>query len=113
MPVAERDTARFWLQAMPALFVLLWSTGFVSAKYGLPYAEPLTFLLLRFVLVVALMLPLALAMHAAWPQSVRQCAHVAVAGVLMQGGYLSGVFCSIHLGMSAGVSALIVGIQPV
>jgi drug/metabolite transporter (DMT)-like permease len=98
---------------MPGLFVLLWSTGFVSAKYGLPYAEPLTFLLLRFALVVALMLPLVLSMRAAWPNSVRQFAHVAVAGVLVQAGYLSGVFCSIHLGMSAGVSALIVGIQPI
>ncbi len=113
MPAADNGAARFWLQAMPGLFVLLWSTGFVSAKYGLAYAEPLTFLLLRFVLVVALMLPFALAMRAAWPRSVRQWAHVAVAGVLMQGGYLSGVFCSIHLGMSAGVSALIVGIQPI
>src|SRR5450759_5162991 len=112
MPAADNGAARLWLQAMPGLFVLLWSTGFVSAKYGLPYAEPLTFLLLRFVLVVALMLPLALAMRAAWPHSTRQCAHVAVAGVLMQGGYLSGVFWSIHRGVSAGVSALIGGIQP-
>jgi drug/metabolite transporter (DMT)-like permease len=113
MPIADKGAAGYGLQAMPALFVLLWSTGFVSAKYGLPYAEPLTFLLLRFVLVVALMLPLALVMRAAWPDSARQWAHVAVAGALMQGGYLSGVFCSIHLGMSAGVSALIVGIQPI
>ena len=61
MRAADSGAARLWLQAMPGLFVLLWSTGFVSAKYGLPYAEPLTFLLLRFVLVVSLMLPLALA----------------------------------------------------
>ena len=113
MPAAERGAARLWLQSMPGLFVLLWSTGFVSAKYGLPYAEPLTFLLLRFVSVVALMLPLALAMRAAWPRSLAQVGHVAVVGVLMQGGYLAGVFCSIHLGMSAGVSALIVGLQPI
>jgi len=113
MPAAESGAERFWLQAMPGLFVLLWSTGFVGAKFGLPYAEPLTFLLLRLVLVVALMLPLALAMRAAWPGSLIQLGHVAVAGVLMQGGYLGGVFCSIHLGMSAGVIALIVGIQPI
>ncbi len=113
MPAAESGAARLWLQSMPGLFVLLWSTGFVSAKYGLPYAEPLTFLLLRFILVVALMLPLALATHAAWPGNLTQVGHVAVVGVLMQGGYLGGVFCSIHLGMSAGVSALIVGIQPI
>ena len=113
MPVAERGVARLWLRALPGLFVLMWSTGFVSAKFGLPYAEPLTFLLLRFALVVALMLPLALAMRAAWPSTLAQAGHVAVAGVLMQGGYLGGVFCSIHLGMSAGVSALIVGVQPI
>ncbi|MBK5104291.1 MAG: DMT family transporter [Burkholderiales bacterium] len=113
MRVVESRAARLWLQAMPALFVLLWSTGFVSAKYGLPYAEPLTFLLLRFALVVVLMLPLALLMRAAWPQTLTQLGHVALVGVLMQGGYLSGVFCSIHLGMSAGVSALIVGLQPI
>ncbi len=113
MPAADNGAARLWLQSMPGLFVLLWSTGFVSAKYGLPYAEPLTFLLLRFALVVVLMLPLALVMRAAWPRTLAQFGHVAIAGVLMQGGYLSGVFCSIHLGMSAGVSALIVGIQPI
>ena len=113
MPEADTGAGGLWLKAMPGLFVLLWSTGFVSAKYGLPYAEPLTFLLLRFVLVVALMLPLALTMRAVWPRTPAQLAHVAVVGVLMQGGYLSGVFCSIHLGMSAGVSALIVGIQPI
>ena len=113
MPAADNGAARLWLQAMPGLFVLLWSTGFVSAKYGLPYAEPLTFLLLRFALVLALMLPLALAMRAAWPGTMVQIGHVAVVGVLMQGGYLAGVFCSIHLGMSAGVSALIVGTQPI
>ena len=113
MPAPETGAARLWLQAMPGLFVLLWSTGFVSAKFGLPYAEPLTFLLLRFTLVVALMLPLALAMRAGWPGTWAQVGHVAVVGVLMQGGYLGGVFCSIHLGMSAGVSALIVGIQPI
>jgi len=113
MPGSESSGAHLWLRAMPGLFVLLWSTGFVSAKYGLPYAEPLTFLLLRFALVVALMLPIALATRATWPKSMQQLAHVAVAGMLVQAGYLSGVFCSIHLGMSAGVSALIVGLQPI
>jgi drug/metabolite transporter (DMT)-like permease len=113
MPAPDNSAPRLWLNTLPGLFVLLWSTGFVSAKYGLPYAEPLTFLLLRFAFVIALMLPLALVMRAAWPRSGAQFAHVAVAGVLMQGGYLGGVFCSIHLGMSAGVSALIVGIQPI
>jgi drug/metabolite transporter (DMT)-like permease len=96
----------------PALFVLLWSTGFIAAKAGLPYAEPMTFLALRFVLVCALMVPAALLLRAAWPGA-RAAAHVAVVGVLMHGAYLGGVFASIHHGLPAGVSALIVGLQPV
>jgi drug/metabolite transporter (DMT)-like permease len=98
--------------AAPALFVLLWSSGFIGAKLGLPYAEPLTFLLLRFTCVLALMIPLVLFARAPWPASPRDALHIAVAGVLIQAGYLGGVFSAIHQGMSAGVVALIVGIQP-
>lgn len=101
-----------WLRSTPALFVFLWSTGFVGAKLGLPHAQPATFLSLRFVFVLALMLPLALALKAPWPASWRQAAHLGVAGTLMQGGYLMGVFAAIDAGMSAGLAALIVGLQP-
>ena len=98
---------------MPATFVFLWATGFVGAKYGLPYAQPATFLVYRFILVVALLLPIALVLRAPWPPSRSQALHIAVAGVLLHGGYLGGVFASIHAGMSAGLSALIVGLQPI
>ena len=97
---------------MPALFVLLWATGFIGAKLGLPYAPPLKFLLWRFLVVIVLMTLLAWAVRAHWPRG-AQLWHVAVAGVLLQAGYLGGVFTSIHLGMPAGVSALIVGLQPI
>lgn len=102
-----------WLHAfaMPALFVVLWATGFIGAKFGLPYAPPLTFLLLRFAFVIVLMGAIALAMRAPWPRGV-QLRHIAIAGVLLQAGYLGGVFSSINLGMSAGLCALIVGLQP-
>lgn len=96
----------------PALFVLLWSTGFIGAKLGLPYAEPATFLWLRFVLVLALLLPICWLSRARWPAP-RDAVQMGVAGVLMQAGYLGGVFGSLHLGMPAGVSALITGLQPV
>lgn len=99
------------LAAMPMLFVLLWSTGFVVAKFGLPYAPPLTFLLLRFAGVLLVLLPLVLLMRAPWPAG--QVRHIAIAGILLQGGYLAGVWCAIKLGMPAGVSALIVGMQPI
>ena len=96
---------------MPFVFVLIWSTGFVVAKFGLPYAPPLTFLLLRFCGVLVALLPLVLLMRAPWP--VGRIRHIAVAGVLVQAGYLGGVWCAIKLGMPAGLSALIVGMQPI
>ena len=96
--------------AMPLLFVLIWSTGFIVAKFGLPYAPALTFLLLRYLGVLALLLPALAVMRAPWPHG--QAGHIALAGVLVQAGYLSGVWCAIKLGMPAGLSALIVGLQP-
>jgi drug/metabolite transporter (DMT)-like permease len=95
------------------LFVLLWSTGFIGAKLGLPYAEPLTFLALRMACVAALLLAVAMVARAPWPRGARAWVHVATAGLLVQCGYLGGVFSAIHQGMSAGVVALIVGLQPV
>lgn len=98
--------------AAPVLFVLLWSTGFIGARLGLPHAEPLTFLALRYAAVIVLMLPIALLARAAWPARPRDAGHIAIAGMLIQGGYLGGVFSALHAGMSAGVVALIVGMQP-
>lgn len=109
---ASRAAADAWVRLTPGLFVFLWSTGFIGAKLGLPHAEPATFLSLRFVFVLALMLPLALLLKAPWPASRAQVMHLAVAGVLVHGGYLMGVFSAIQAGMSAGVVALVVGLQP-
>ena len=96
----------------PGLFVVLWSTGFIGAKLGLPYAEPFTFLWLRFLCVLALLLPLCWLTGAPWP-SQRRAVQMAVSGGLIQAGYLGGVFASLHHGMPAGVSALVTGMQPV
>ena len=96
----------------PALFVLLWSTGFIGAKLGLPYSEPFVFLELRFVLVLAILLPVCWLSRAPWPRP-RRAVEMAVSGGLLQAGYLGGVFASLHHGMPAGVSALITGMQPV
>lgn len=100
-----------WLAAMPIVFVIIWSTGFIVAKFGLPYAPPLTFLLLRFAGVLLVLLPLVWILRAPWP--VGQMRHIAVAGTLLQAGYLAGVWCAIKIGMPAGLSALIVGMQPI
>jgi len=93
------------------LFVVLWSTGFIVAKYGLPYAPPLKFLLHRFALVAALMLAVALGTRAPWP-SRREALHSVVAAWLVHGVYLGGVFVAIAGGMAAGTAALLVGLQP-
>ncbi len=111
---SRRADVRFGLiNFAPAGFVVLWSSGFIGAKFGLPYAEPLTFLLLRFAAVLAILLPIAYVMKAAWPTSGREYGHIAVAGLLVHAGYLGGVFSALHHGMSAGVVSLIVGLQPV
>jgi drug/metabolite transporter (DMT)-like permease len=96
----------------PFLFVLLWSTGFIGARLGLPHAEPLSFLTVRYLLVLALLLPLALAMRAPWPRDPRQWLHIGVAGLLLHGTYLGGVFVAIAHGLPAGITALVVGMQP-
>ncbi|MDN6321793.1 MAG: DMT family transporter [Halomonas sp.] len=100
------------LSAMPVVFVLLWSTGFIGAKFGLPYAEPFTFLFIRFALTLLLLIPLVIIMRIPWPTSPRLWAHIAISGFLVHGAYLGGVFYGIYLGMPAGLAALLVGLQP-
>ena len=99
--------------AAPALFVVLWSTGFISAKLGLPYAGPLTYLLYRCVLVSALMSVVALALHARWPQRPITWLHLIAAGLMVHGLYLGGVFVAISRGMPAGTASMLVGMQPI
>lgn len=100
------------VRATPFLFVIVWASGFVVAKYAAPYAEPLSFLILRYAGVVVLMLVLALVAGAPWPGR-RQAVHIAVAGVGIQAGYLGGVWAAVAAGMPAGVTALMVNLQPV
>lgn len=109
--MAERGA--WWFQRLlPGLFVLLWSTGFIGTKLGLEDAEPLTFLLLRFSCTCFLLLAIVLLLRRPWPADARQAAHIMIAGLMLQGGYLGGVFGAIHLGLPAGLTALIVGMQP-
>lgn len=101
-----------WLAAAPLAFVLLWSTGFIVAKYAAPHAPPLTFLLYRFAGAVAILLPIIAVSGAPWPRTARSWRDVIIVGVLLQATYLGGVWIAIALGMPAGVSALLVGAQP-
>lgn len=106
---AARASARLY----PLLFVALWSTGFLGAKFGLPDAEPLTFLSLRYALVLLLMGAVALLSRAPWPRSAAAWLHIAVSGLLVHAVYLGGVFIAIGHGLPAGITALVVGLQPV
>ncbi len=101
------------LRAMPAVFVLVWSTGFVVARYAMPHAQPLAFLALRFALsVLAFAVWIALS-RAPWPRGRAQWLHLGVTGIFMQAGYLGGVWCAVKAGLGAGMAALVVGLQPV
>ena len=101
------------IRAMPAVFVVIWSTGFIVAKFGLPYAPPLTFLVMRYALSIVCFLVWIRFARARWPQGRSQWLHLAVTGVLMQAGYLGGVWVAVKGGMGSGLTALIVGLQPV
>ncbi|MGH8857653.1 MAG: EamA family transporter, partial [Polaromonas sp.] len=94
---------------MPAVFVLIWSTGFIVAKFGLPYAPPLTFLAIRYLLSIVCFLVWIVLARAAWPCGPRQWLHLAVTGVLMHAAYLGGVWVAVKGGMGSGLTALIVG----
>ena len=101
------------IAAMPAIFVLIWSTGFIVARFAMPHAPPMKFLALRYVLSVACFAAWAVAARAAMPSGRTQVAHLAVTGMLLHAGYLGGVWAAIKLGMGAGLVALLVGLQPV
>ncbi|MDF1599217.1 DMT family transporter [Mesorhizobium sp. YIM 152430] len=99
------------IRLVPVIFVLLWSTGFIGARYAMPWAEPFAFLAVRFALTIALLALLLLAIR--WrAMDGRQAVHAMIAGALMHGVYLGGVFWAIRNDMPAGLSALIVGLQP-
>ena len=96
----------------PPLFVLIWATGFIVARIVAPYAEPLTFLLVRYVLATLVLVVIALAARAVWPRSTREWGNALVAGILLHGFYLGGVFWAVKHGLPAGISALVAGLQP-
>ena len=102
-----------WLAAIPVVFVLIWSTGFIVARYGMPHAPPLSFLALRYALSIACFLAWIGWSKVAWPQTRSQWLHLSVTGVLMHAGYLGGVWVAVKAGMGSGLSSLIVGFQPV
>ena len=98
--------------AFPLLFVVLWSTGFIGARLGLPHAQPLTFLLIRYLAVLVCMVLIAVLTKAPWPTGSAAWVHIGLAGLLLHGVYLGGVFIAISKGLPAGVTSLVVSLQP-
>jgi drug/metabolite transporter (DMT)-like permease len=98
---------------MPWVFVLIWSTGFVVARFGMPHAPPMSFLAIRYALSVIVFVAWVGLSKARWPRSTRQWMHLCVSGILMHAGYLGGVWTAVKLGIGAGTVALLVGLQPV
>ena len=102
-----------WIKAMPVVFVLIWSTGFIVARFGMPQSPPMKFLALRYALSILCFLPWIVLAKVPWPVKRVQWRHLAVTGVLMHACYLGGVWSAIRAGMGSGLVALVVGLQPV
>ncbi len=113
MNTVAHDRGDALLRAMPWVFVLVWSTGFIVARYGMPYSPPITFLTWRYGLSILCFLVWVWLSQAQWPRGAAQWGHLAVTGILMHAGYLGGVWAAVKAGMGAGTVALIVGLQPV
>ena len=105
--------SRALIRAMPVLFVLIWSTGFIVARYGMPNAPPMKFLVVRYALSIACFLPWIMLAQVQWPANRTQWTHLAITGIFMHAGYLGGVWAAVKAGMGSGLAALIVGLQPV
>ncbi len=104
---------RLFDRLAPIVFVAIWSTGWIVARYSADYADPLTFLCFRFGAAGLLLLALAIAAGAAFPRAVRQWVHALVSGVFLHAIYLGGVWWAIRAGLPASVSALIAAVQPI
>ena len=110
--MSQPPASKGWAAFIPYLFVLLWSSGFIGSKLGVPFAEPFTFLTLRYIIVLLILVPIALATGATWPRGGWQIMHLAIAGLLIHAVYLSGCVWALRLGLPSGVVSLIVSLQP-
>jgi drug/metabolite transporter (DMT)-like permease len=107
------DSTSTWVRAMPAVFVLIWSTGFIVARFGMPHAPPFSFLGVRYALSIFCFSIWIYFAKVKWPQTRQEYLHLGITGILMHAGYLGGVWAAVKAGMGSGLAALIVGFQPV
>lgn len=107
------DRSGLTIRLAPAVFVFLWSTGWISARAAAPYADPLTFLATRFSIAAVAMLLLAVVLRADWPKQGANAVHAMVSGILLHTGYLSTVWYVVGHGVPAGISGVIAAVQPI
>ena len=112
-PVTSDTRHARLIRSMPWVFVMIWSTGFIVARYGMPHAPPLKFLSMRYALSLLCFGVWIVAAQVAWPRDRRQFMHLGVVGALIHAGYLGGVWAAVKAGIGAGTVALLVGLQPV
>ena len=110
--MSSRQLTAFFLRAAPLTFAFLWSSGFIVAKYAAPDAEPFTFLIVRFGTTILILALMVVASGAPWPATAREAGHSMMAGVLLHGGYLSGVWWAVAQGLPAGMAGLFSAVQP-
>ena len=103
------DSTSTWVRAMPAVFVLIWSTGFIVARFGMPHAPPFSFLGVRYALSIFCFSIWIYFAKVKWPQTRQEYLHLGITGILMHAGYLGGVWAAVKAGMGSGLAALIVG----
>ena len=106
------STHATFVRAAPAIFVFLWSTGYVGGRFAIPYADPLTFTSIRFAIVIMLLAIIVLVGRRQMPPSIRMWGHLAISGILIHAGFVGGVFIAIDLGVNISIAALIAGTQP-
>lgn len=105
-------TSNLLARVAPPLFVLIWATGFIVARIVAPHTEPLTFLLVRYVLAIAVLVVIVMLARVRWPRDARTWCNSLIAGILLHGFYLGGVFWAVKHGLPAGITALVAGLQP-
>jgi drug/metabolite transporter (DMT)-like permease len=109
----QASSDAIWIVCVPLVFVVIWSTGFIVAKFGMPHAPPMTFLVWRFAFSLLCFGAWIALTRPVWPQTPEQIFHLGVTGILMHTGYLGGVWAAVKAGMGAGLVALIMAFQPI
>lgn len=107
------DVARIWLLTLPVLFILMWSSGYVAGKVALPYVGPFTLIFIRFASAALILLLVAQLTRAPWPRTLKEAAHIGVVGLFIQATQFGGLYFALNHGVSAGISALIIGTMPI